>query len=209
MANRIGSATHAIRLSGQRIYPPVPSRGFLGFAADPQRPCRPTPCRRDWLYEQNHPELRLRREGGLTPRSQGLLVLAETGGWIEKGTNHSPPCCPIVYFRAENSNYTIDGLPPTNVNADGFITSKPQTNAKSQFPKVWPAFDTRLSNGGSFTFDECEQFPNPLLGARHEVRRKTMPRTTYCSFPAGWKYDPETYDDITNFSGGTLENAKP
>lgn len=85
-------------------------------------------------------------------------------------------------------------------------------------PTVYPAFDTRTSNIVAPTHvvnwvnsQGVQIFSAGLDTTFGNITPPTSnPIDTGLQFPTGENYvQPYTYDDITNFSGGTLENAIP
>ncbi len=115
----------------------------------------------------------------------------------------------IVYFRAENGGYATAGA---------YMFSNGQN--------VVPAIDTRLSNvDGLYNYDNSKLPVYSWVNPRSIQIFSSGLDVTYSSpitippgdldgclaFPTGENYDPVgyTYDDITNFSDGTLENAMP
>ena len=115
----------------------------------------------------------------------------------------------IAYFRAENSAYTYVDSTNTTV-----VKSVTDTN----IAKVCPAIDTRLSNPATpvWTWVNPQSFQIFSSGLDCTYSSLVSPSgqtypTDRLMFPSGGNYDPtgHTYDDITNFSGGTLESAMP
>jgi len=91
---------------------------------------------------------------------------------------------------------------------------------------LWPAIDTRLSNiDGLYNYSGSPPAVYSWVNPRSFQIFSSGLDVTYSSpitippggldcclaFPTGENYDPagQTYDDITNFSDGTLENAMP
>jgi hypothetical protein len=139
---------------------------------------------------------------------------------------------PIVYFRAEGSNYTFDGSPapaghvPTALAGSNF---KYEGNRTGDF--VAPAVDTRLSNFKGMTdFNSGKAvvytWVNPqsfqLFSSGLDQKyvtpyiAGTLNANVDCvTYPTGESYrddkttNSSSYDDITNFSTGTLESDKP
>ena len=80
--------------------------------------------------------------------NQGLYYWPKQADGSKRAPSTATPCCPIVYFLAENSSYTIDGTLPvqgTDIDATGNATYG-TTKIKSQSGHVWPCLDMRLSN---------------------------------------------------------------
>jgi prepilin-type N-terminal cleavage/methylation domain-containing protein len=104
----------------------------------------------------------------------------------------------LVYFRAENGLYSY-------VNSSNNVVSKSclDSGAATPQPTVYPAVDTRLSNAwiNKPTFQ--------IFSSGLNVKYGTLTGGTTLLFPSGGNYGSDTYDDITNFSNGTLEAAMP
>jgi prepilin-type N-terminal cleavage/methylation domain-containing protein len=126
----------------------------------------------------------------------------------------------IVYFRPENGNYTLDGGP---VLADlSNVKSQTIQQSATQPVMVWPAVDTRVSNFlGMSTYDSNKgtiySWANPSvvqifsagLGKKYGVLNPlpiSKPKGNVLVYPTGENYAPDTYENITNFSGGTLQS---
>jgi prepilin-type N-terminal cleavage/methylation domain-containing protein len=120
----------------------------------------------------------------------------------------------ITYFRAENGAYTVIA-PNGNPDAKSCYDAGDTTT-----PKIFAAFDTRTSN--VTTSPHVVNWVNPksvqIFSAGMDTRfgNITPPSPlgpniydTGLQFPTGENYLPYTYDDITNFSSGTLEDSIP
>jgi hypothetical protein len=120
---------------------------------------------------------------------------------------------PIVYFRAENGLYTNDGKPvetdPTKI---GYNIKRCCLGAYVDSIVV-PAVDWRLSQPPSYVWMNPKSFQIFCSGL--DMTYTTPPEYYQPSpvyplqYPTGDNYGPNTYDDITNFSNGTLEDAMP
>ena len=176
-------------------------RGFSGFCANPANPFDISTSRIKPFYEFALTRLNL-LSGGLV--------------YWPQGAEGNKTTAPIVYFRAENGNYTRNGNP-----VDGSLS-----NVKNIDGSLCPAIDTRLSNiNGLYNYDGS--LPNPVYSwinprsfqifssgldvLYSSPQGSTLELGVCLAFPTGENYDPvgQTYDDITNFSDGTLENAMP
>ncbi len=98
----------------------------------------------------------------------------------------------IAYFRAENGSY---------------LTANTWMNDNDP-AHVRPAIDTRLSDisAGNVSWinpESIQIFSSGLDVAYGELTDKIYG----LQFPTGGNYSEATYDDVTNFSGGTLESA--
>jgi hypothetical protein len=160
-----------------------------GFAADPTNPFQtPANCasRIKPFFDFDLTRASRKLSGGLTLCywPQGAVGnTASTAG-------------AIAYFRAENSYYTMDGTPSGTI----------KTVADASGATVYPAGDTRLGFPATAT-----AWINPqsfqIFSSGLDVAYGTL--SAGLQFPAGGNYTPHTFDDITNFSGGTLESAMP
>lgn len=99
----------------------------------------------------------------------------------------------MVYFRAENGNYTMDGLSAT------------ASNIKNVDSIVYPAADWRVTQGLPYSWINPQTFQIFSFGTDCAYST-TSPVLQY---PTGTNYGVNTFDDITNFSNGTLEDAIP
>ena len=97
----------------------------------------------------------------------------------------------IVYFRAENGDYA----------------NKMAKDTDSEI--VYPAIDSRLSSGTDIVWINPRLFQ--IFSSGLDVTYTTPNPVGSLQFPDGTNYAPagNTFDDITNFSGGTLEDAMP
>jgi type II secretion system protein G len=201
--------------SAEPFDPNTPVRGFLGFSANPLNPFDNSPSRIRPFYEFDLASLR---------------CFVDTSGTLQSGMVYWPKDLkvtdkantgPIVYFRAENGNYTVDGGVVNFVNyAQTAVTIKNQDNL------LFPAIDTRLCgvmNPGPPRIPNSFTWMNPstfqIFSSGLDLKYAALlPAGPVCclAFPTGENYqdhDPttggSTFDDITNFSGATLESAIP
>jgi prepilin-type N-terminal cleavage/methylation domain-containing protein len=169
--------------------------GFEGFSADPTDPFdlkRTSTARTKPFYDFN-------------PNRVYFFKY-----WPEAIIGSTTPTAtttgPLVYFRAENGVYawTNGGVTVIKTCVDSADTTK----------HVWPAIDTRLSSSAtSYKWMNPSDFQIFSSGLDSEYGAIT-PDASYgtlpaLAFPAGTNYQPETFDDVTNFSQGTLESAIP
>ena len=173
-----------------------PITGFLGFSANPANPFDNSASRTKPLYDFDIPSVGWQNGIGLVYWPKVQTVTAKTA------------MSSIVYFRAENTYYTVSGLPAVN------SATTSTTNIKSQNQQVWPAYDTRLSNPSTplITWINPQSFQIFASGRDLQYGSPTNANTSPfygLAFPAGTNYAPQTYDDITNFSGGRLDSAIP
>ncbi len=103
----------------------------------------------------------------------------------------------IVYFRAENNNYTEDGTTSGTIKSfNELVFPAADWKSKTTSPYVWvnPKAIQIFSSGldsvytAPTDYSTDTKIPVPL------------------QFPNGDNYGNNTFDDITNFSGGTLES---
>jgi prepilin-type N-terminal cleavage/methylation domain-containing protein len=194
-------------------YPPTdptkPVTAFAGFAADPTNPFQSVAncaSRIGPFYEFNLSCLYFLSTGS---RSATPAVPGGIFAWPTSACSKTPPnFYPIVYFRAENGNYTTDGLPLVAA----------MTNAKKAGTVVYPAVDVRLSTTGGagpyvWVNPSSVQIFSAGLNVRyatpfaHQAFYSTSPYIGPYEFPTGGNYSPDTYGNITNFSNGTLEDS--
>lgn len=162
--------------------PTKPVTGFSGFSADPTAPFGNATSRTQPFFEFDPTRVGY---------YNGQLRYWHSGA--EPSTDNADYCC--VYFRAENNAYTINNG---------------ATVVPKLFNNVRPAVDSRLSNttASSWVWVNPRTFQIFCAGADARYGLLSAP-VNWLLFPSGDNYAPETYDDITNFSGGTLEDAIP
>jgi type II secretory pathway pseudopilin PulG len=204
-------------LPGNSAYSPTsPVRGFLGFAADPLHPflsqfantgSGAIGCSARLPVSFPFDPNRLSAFDTRQSNVNGFYYWPQQADGSKRAPAAATPCCPIVYFRAENGNYTVDGLPPS-INSNG--SAPANTNIKSQFGLVWPAFDTRLSNLTTPSITWMNPSSVQILSSGLDLKYGANKAAAGpLQFPAGGNYDPQTFDDVANFSGGTMESARP
>jgi hypothetical protein len=127
----------------------------------------------------------------------------------------------MMYFRAENASYTLPGSTYSKFFADPSYN----TPSDAQNHVVYPAVDIRLcvATTQQYTWMNPQTFQLFSSGLDSQYATPAgdpgfYPNNTPISmyppigpyeFPDGGNYTQETYDDITNFSQGTLEDAIP
>ena len=178
-----------------------PVSGFLGFAADPTNPfASSTVC-----------TSRMKPFFDFDPNCIyfGTLPNGGLAFWPSSAYGASNVTSPVVYLRANNSTYLADGSTAI-IRCSGLVcpaidtrlSNVPGTaNYNNSQPQVYtwvnPASFQIFSSGLDTTYGQLSQNGNPLV------------LTDRLYFPTSENYAPQTYDDITNFSGGTLEDAIP
>jgi len=187
--------------------------GFNGFGADPQNPFNRSSSRIKSLFE-------------FDPSRSFMDATTKVICYWPQGATGDLQNGAIVYFRAENKKYEI----PYMVGATQQSTSKSAIDRNIVGnPTVCPSVDTRLSNlPGLDAYDSSKPvtstwlnpasfqvissgldvvFANPLKVKNETNSSFTLTDRVY--FPTGENYDRDTYDDIANFSNGTLEDSTP
>jgi len=172
--------------------------GFRGFSANPQNPFDNSASRINPFFD-------------FKPSQTSYVsnqVMYYPIGVTTQNANNS-----YIYFRAENGNYTTDGA----VLAANMSNSKRHTLASAV---VWPALDVPNTTITTYTWINPKSFQIFSAGQDAAYSTPSADSSFYPSasgnigpyeFPIGRNYDPagNTFDDITNFSGGRLENAMP
>ncbi len=174
---------------------------FIGFSADPTDPFNPNtasrtapffefdPSRTDWSTASSYIKV------GTTDITKAIRY------WPPK-TDGNKPAGAVAYFRADDGAYLANGKTKRVQDTDSKFVLAAQdswltTVAANPIwinPKTFQIFSSGL--GGKYGF------ANPG-------------NTDRINFPSGETkfggsaYDEETYDDITNFSDGTLEDSMP
>jgi len=170
------------------------ARGFRGFSANPLNPFDNSTNRIGPFYDFKSDQL------AYTKMASGLILC-----YWPVGACGTKTACPILYFRANNGNYFRE---PYGHYVRMFWASA---------YRISPAIDTRLSNFSKSTFSWINPQSCQIFCAGLDVSYgQYTPGYTAMSmlpFPSGsstvTSYQPETFDDITNFSNGTLEDAIP
>ncbi|MEN6405449.1 MAG: prepilin-type N-terminal cleavage/methylation domain-containing protein [Thermoguttaceae bacterium] len=170
---------------------------FSGFSADPTNPFNRSTSRISPILA----EIDLSRVSVDTGRGFGIRYWP-TGAVGDVTTGTAPGA--VVYFRAENGVYRIDGTTGGNLKS---VTDTDST-------VVYPAGNTRIGfNGtsGSNSWINPRSFQILSSGMDVTYGSLTSSTTTYpgLAFPTGENYSDRTFDDITNFSNGTMEDAIP
>lgn len=171
--------------------------GFAGFSANPQNPFESiatSPSRIGPFFE-------------FDPSRVGYIAATRACHYWPQGINVDQTLASldtmsgaIVYFRAENGLYMAAAGPKTTKDIGDTATT----------PDVYAAGDTRLGFPATAT-----AWINPksfqIFSSGQDVRYSTPIPPGGLQFPTGGNYDPDgrTYDDITNFSNGTLESNMP
>ena len=172
---------------------PDANGNLCGFAADPTNPFQiPANCASRIKPFYDFDLNRVSKTGGSLTYSywpQNAVGGMKTGE--------------IVYFRAENGNYTTDGGTLTS----SFSNMKTFTDPQDSTGVVNPAVNMLISNT---TWVNPSSFQ--IFSAGRDLKYGTPSGTGPLQFPTGGNYSDSTgyiYDNITNFSNGTLESAMP
>ena len=206
------SGTVTLPDGSTKIASDKPVTQLLGFSANAVNPFDSSTSRIGPFYDFDISSLGWVNTGTVA----GIAYWSKSQSVTDKSTG------PIVYFRAENGNYTVDGAaPPT----DPTTISGPSANVKNESQQVWPAVDTRLSHFASIGTGTAIIYAwvNPKLfqifasglDQKYATPQLNKADVDVVAFPTGETYrvDASTggssYDDITNFSSGTLEDAMP
>ena len=156
LADTTGSSLDVTLPNGTtKVLSTQPVSGFLGFSANPADPFDNSASRIQPFYDFN-----------LTCLLYSVPTVNNPGGievWPSNACDKtvSPPC-PIVYFRAENTNYTVDGETPNLGGGRQRLPSyqnlkcwPPLSSTTSATPSaacVCPAADSRLSQFGTQSY---------------------------------------------------------
>lgn len=165
---------------------------LIGFSANPLNPFDTTSANRIGPFYEFDP-LRL----GMANPSYTATTGDRYRYW-QQGSGYATKSCSgaMVYFRAENGHYTTDGLPATS------------TNIKNVASIVYPAADWRITQASPYSWINPQSFQIFTSGGDCIYAAPTTAPTTITKYPTG-PYAPSTYDDITNFSNGTMEDSMP
>lgn len=167
----------------------------VGFSANPANPFEIVSTSRIKPFY----DFDLNRLGGV-PASNAFLYRYWPKEAVDTSGNGA-----IAYFRAENGRYTCDGQP----------AHQDLSNVKNVGSVIWPAVDSQRSDSDPYPDPPVFSWVNAqsvqlFSSGLDKMYSASIPMGPLM-FPSGSNYDPVgfTYDDITNFSGGTLEDAMP
>jgi prepilin-type N-terminal cleavage/methylation domain-containing protein len=199
--------------------------GFQGFSANPLNPFDASPSRIKPFFDFD-----LQRVGGPNPNAYPFQYWPQ--GAVGNKTSGA-----IVYFRAENGAYTfVDNTKTPPVIYSKWVVDF--ADPAIPHPNIYPAVDDRLCNvtvsPRQYTWVNPQsvqifssgldvQYSTPVAEPTFYPTFVAGNLTTASSappsppnegpyeFPHGRNYNTQghTYDDITNFSGGTLESNIP
>jgi type II secretory pathway pseudopilin PulG len=202
--NTVGNVTLAYPTT-TKVLDTKPISSFSGFSADPTNPFSSSTSRIKPFFE-------------FDPNRSKIGSGSAFRYWPQSASGDMTGGA-IVYFRADNSAYAVSylvaGIP---MNTWKFATDNADT-VTSLPPTVYPAIDNRLSTAATVTWMNPASFQIFSAGSDTLYATPAANATFYPTsvpdnigpylFPSGDNYAPNTYDDITNFSGGTLEDAIP
>lgn len=201
-----------------------PVKGFLGFSANPQNPFDGGSSHIAPFFDFDATRVGYRVMTILNKQTPIDFTYWPQGAYGDKTSGA------IRYFRAENGAYTLAYVPSggtTQVN----LAKLNWDMGDPQKPAVQPAVDVRLSAAGNqYTWVNPKSFQilsagMDLFYSQARADAGFYPSSSSANsvlyvygvpagvgpyeFPTGGNYDARTYDDITNFSNGTLEDAIP
>jgi type II secretory pathway pseudopilin PulG len=179
-----------------------------GFAADPTNPFQTTAqcaSRIGPLFDFD------------PTRLKNVTTVAITRNWAywPQGALGDKTTGAITYFRAENGTYTVSYVVP-NLGTFYYVKATKDAGDATK-PHICAANDTRINT-------TTPPFVNPKsiqifssgmdtkygdVGAASGVQSGSPASVIGLQFPTGDNYQPSTYDDVTNFTTGTLEDAVP
>jgi prepilin-type N-terminal cleavage/methylation domain-containing protein len=190
------------------------NKRFVGFSADQTNPFDTSnPSRIGPFFEFDPNRTDQNTAGTMTigsgtgaPRTKVLRYWPQ--GTISNGSATTNTPGSIAYFRAENGSYQVAGGTTTKSYADP---------GDANGGTVWAAQDSRLStNTGSpavwhpvWMNPSSVQIFSSGLGLRYGNPGGALNFPSGEAGNGGVAYPADTYDDITNFSGKTLEEAIP
>ncbi len=194
----------------------TPITGFNGFSANPLNPFDNSTSRIQPFYDFNLNCLYYYNyDSSNSGPPQGLAL------WPSRAyDSSSKPTSPIVYFRSNSSTYFQDGsaTAPKFCNLvfpaiDTRLSTPGNATTAASISWVNPSSVQIFSSGMDLTYGAINGWPNVYLGSP-----PTAQTLNVLMFPTGENYKntaanppnlTNTYDDITNFSGGTLNDAIP
>jgi type II secretory pathway pseudopilin PulG len=174
-----------------------PFKGFRGFSADPQNPFSNSASRIKPFFEFDVARCSVDVNG---------TNLTRISYWPQ-GAVGDKTSGALVYFRAENNVYTVVPTGGGNPEIKRYIDNR----ATPVDPLVYPAGDSKLTPAAptvnQIVWIEPKKFQIWSAGLDVLYSAPTAVNSLYFyQFPSGDNYNQNTYDDITNFSGGTLES---
>ena len=163
----VNSAGNPILPSQTGFDPNKPVTALLGFSANPLNPFDNSSSRIALFYDFDIASLGWVDVTGASLPA-GFSEIAGLAYWPKvQGVTDKTGSAPIVYFRAENTSYTIDGNFPNsvptvvnqtnNIKSESVLLSPAPTGPA--FPEVWPAVDTNLSNIATIHYDSNKYAP--------------------------------------------------
>jgi prepilin-type N-terminal cleavage/methylation domain-containing protein len=186
------------------------NKRFTGFSADPTNPfdlgVTPSVSRIGPFLELDPNQC---GDGGtvtFTPASGTTTTpMYAFRYWPKEAVNEAKTYGALVYFRADNGNY--DTAKTWSDNTNNFYADKPRPDGV--YAWVYPARDTRITSRPWINPKLFQIFSSGLGLQYDSPTDRGTPGFVGLLFPSGDNYGRQTYDDITNFNSGTLEDAKP
>lgn len=186
--------------------------GFIGFSADPSNPFAAGPSRINPFFDFAPARVLAPAGAGANPLVIGCRY------WPDRASGNKSSGA-ILYFRAENGLYSVTA---SNQNGNPVVLVKTATDLGDAVtlpqPVVHPALDVRVSSVSTYVWMNPQSFQIFSAGmdrlyatpVAHAAMYPDPPITGSIGpyeFPTGANYGAATFDDITNFSNGTLENS--
>lgn len=183
---------------------------FNGFSADPSNPFNRSASRIKPIFDFNVSNVSLNTTtGGIRYWPSSIVGDKTTGA--------------IAYFRAESDGYVVSYLSGSS----RYVAIKTSVDsADADKPTVYPAVDSTLSKPNTLSYvwvnARSIQIFSAGMGGLYATPKEdsdfypdgssdvipSQPIGPY-EFPGGDNYNPNTYDDITNFAAGELEDKIP
>ena len=164
-----------------------PIGGFLGFSADPANPFGTSASRIKPFID-------------FDPNRCKIDTNCFMFRYWPKDATGEMTSGALAYFRAENGMYSTDGT------VAGIKTAIDAADTAGT-PTLYPALDSRLTTATKNVWVNPQFFQ--VWSSGLDTLYSTPTTNPPYQFPSGDNYDQNTYDDITNFSGGTLEDKMP
>lgn len=181
---------------------------LIGFSANPQTPFDTTTTSRIGPFF----DFDIARLTTGTVGTTTNAIFQNTYRYWPSGAAGDKTTGAIVYFRAENGIYRVNGLVGGTVK-----TAYDVDPVTSGTTTVYPAGDTRLGfkYNSAASGTNTNAWVNPrsfqILSSGMDCTFGTLTGSGIngLAFPTGEDYGDGTFDDITNFSSGRLEDAIP
>jgi prepilin-type N-terminal cleavage/methylation domain-containing protein len=196
------------------------NKRFIGFSADPTNPFDMTSASRIgpfFDFDPNRTDQISVQTSMVIGSGAGAIQTKVLRYWPQGavGDGSATATGSIAYFRAENGGYFSPTPGPGN---RPIPKTYPDPGDSTGMAKVCVAQDAFLSKGTGAAWRPVWINPKSFQIFSSGLDLKYGPSGGALNFPTGdvanpsnngVAYLPETYDDITNFSNGTLEAAMP